>query len=69
MKAILISQEKFKKTVMVTMDEYIANMKKAARDEEKNYSRIMELADALTLSIAFGLLEGKLFDKGGDCDE
>ena len=72
MKTILISQEKFHKMSHAAIDEYIGNMKKAARDiddDEKNYNGLMEFADRLTLSLVFGLLEGKLFDKGGECDE
>lgn len=72
MKAILISQEKFHKMSYAAIDEYIGNIKKAAREtngNEKNYNGLMEFADRLTLTLVFGLLEAKLFDKGGECDE
>ena len=69
MKAILISQEKFHKMSHAAIDEYISNMKKAANDEGKIYCELMEFVDRLTLTLVFGLLEGKLFDKGGESCE
>ena len=69
MKLILITQEQFNKMTNAVIDEYIAKTKKAAHDNEKNYSTLMEFADRLTLALAFGLLESKLFDKGGECNE
>ena len=69
MKAIFISQEQFNKMTSAVIDEYIAKMKKAAHDEERNYSTLRELADRLTIVLAFGLLENKLFNKGGESDE
>ena len=69
MKAILITQEQFNNMTSVVINEYIVKTKKAARDEEKNYSTLMEIADRLTLTVAFGLLENKLFNKGGESNE
>lgn len=72
MKQILITQAQFHKMSHAAINEYIGNMKKAARDtdgDEKNYNGLMEFADRLKLTLVFGLLEGKLFDKGGECDE
>lgn len=69
MKAILISQEKLHKVAGNVIDEYINNMKKAADDEDKRYCVLMEFADRLTLTVAFGLLEAKLFGKGGEDGE
>lgn len=72
MKSILITQEQFNKMSSAAIDEYIADMKKAARDkdgDEKHYNGLMEFADRLTLTLVFGLLKGKLFDKGGESDE
>ena len=69
MKSILITKEQFNKMASAAIDEYIGKMKKTAHDEEKNYNGLMEFADRLTLSLAFGLLEGKMFDKGGECNE
>lgn len=69
MKAIFISQEKLHKVAGDVIYEYINNMKKAADDEDKRYGGLMEFADRLTLTVAFGLLESKLFGKGGEDDE
>lgn len=69
MKAILISQEKLHKLTGDVINEYINNMKKAADDEDKKYGGLMEFVDRLTLIVAFGLLEAKLFGKGGEDDE
>ena len=71
MKSILITQEQFNKMKSAVIDEYIAKMKKAARNsgDEKGYNSLMEFSDKLTLTLAFGLLGRKLFDKGGECDE
>lgn len=69
MKAILISQEKLHKIAGDVINEYISNMKKAADDEGKSYGGLMEFADRLTLTVAMGLLETKLFNKGGEGDE
>ena len=69
MKAILISQEEFNKMTSAVIDEYMAKIKKAAHDEGKNYNNLMEFHDSLILALVFDLLEGKLFDKGGECDE
>ena len=69
MKEILITQEQFNKMSQAAIDEYISNMKKVAHDEEKNYNGLMEFGDRLTLSLAFGLLGGKLFNKGGESNE
>ena len=69
MKAILITEEQFKKMTIAAINEYIAKMKKVAHDGEKNYSALMEFGDRLTLTLVFGLMAGKLFDKGGECDE
>lgn len=69
MKAILISQEKLHKIAGDVINEYISNMKKAADDAGKSYDGLMEFADRLTLTVAMGLLETKLFNKGGEGDE
>lgn len=69
MKAILISQENFHKTTADVIDEFIGNMKKAADDEGKRYGGLMEFVHRLSLTVAMGLLEAKLFNKGGEGDE
>lgn len=69
MKEILISQEKLHKVASDVIDEFINSMKKAADDRGESYGELMEIADRLSLILAMGLLEAKLFSKGGEDDE
>ena len=60
MKAVLISQEQFKKAAAKAMRKYTEKMKK-----DMEYDSLSEMSDVLTMSICFALLEYNLFYKEG----
>ena len=64
MKAVLISQEQFKKAAAKAMCKYTEKMKKD-NDKDMEYDSLSEMSDALTMSICFALLEYNLFYKEG----
>lgn len=68
MKQILITQEQFHNMASAAMIEYTDKMK-SHEDEERKYSRLMELSDVFTMSVAFSLLEYNLFKEGGESNE
>lgn len=68
MKQIIITQKQFHQMASATMTEYTDKMK-SREDDEHKYSRLMKLDDVLTMSVAFSLLECKLFNIGGESDE
>ena len=68
MKQIIISQKQFHQMAGATMTEYTDKMK-SHEDDEHKYTRMNEISDVLTMSIAFSLLECKLFNIGGESDE
>ena len=68
MKQIIITQKQFHQMAGATMTEYTDKIKSRATGKNK-YSRLMELSDVLTMSVAFSLLEYNLFNEGGESDE